>query len=512
MANIQELPEELLEEIFKNLPPKDKRNLTAVCPEFNRIIEKSTPLMSDLTIRIRHEIENENATYIRNDFLEMENALFMDLKTLCTTKRKYQKLEIVSRPAFWSPFRDFFGTVHYFFGIRTVPRMFEAFTNLGSRIRTLKLSKIMMDSKEILESLNLFSNLEEFECQEVIFTGDYTEKPEINLRNLKTFKVNLKAISENPFSDFLAKIDGLEEVELNCLCNDILTDEFVNRLVDQANLKKLRYKGDNLPQRLCKRDPGTIKFKLQELDIMGNSWSYENFPKLFQNQEDLEVLKLKRNFPINTEEMHEILKILVKSEKLKIYEHMCYFRLTFFPGYVMKSVEEYKMFINIPGPYLHQEIEQLVKIIPNVRKLSLSIWTMIPEYFGLGDISQLNTLEKLEELEVSLFIDVLSQLNLPNLRSFTYSNLENRYGNIFLDDRVLPFLEKHKNLREIHFVDGFISKCVWNYINYFMENVDFVSIKCNRQHEMELLLDIVKQSENFQVKYQEFFMEITRKK
>jgi hypothetical protein len=254
---------------------------------------------------------------------------------------------------------------------------------------------------------------------------------------------------------------------------------------------------------LSRRDPTSIRFKLSELDIKGKSWNPENFSKFFANQGDLQVLKLQRNFPIEAQEMHGIVKHLMRSEKLRIFEHMCYFRLAFTPDYVLKTVEEFKMFINIPGPYISREISQLVKLIPNVKKLSISIWTMVPEYFGLGDISGLNSLEKLAELEVSLFIDVLCQLHLPNLLKFTFSNLENRYGYIFLDDRVLPFLEKHQMLREIHFVDGFISKCIWNYIEHYMDDVVLVSVKCARQYEMEILLEHVKRNRKFSVEYKE---------
>jgi hypothetical protein len=421
--NLDQLPIELLQEIFKHLKPQEKLRITRVCKKFNEIIGSSPKLMSDLKLCVKFIGESEFYPRISGK----------SLSDLRETKRWYQHVE-VSTDNFYLNGLDIFAG-----------NLMEVFEGIGRKIKSLRIRNCCLNFQDFIVILDCIENLEELVLENLKIPS-FIKKP-LKISNLKKLTLDFE---DSSLLEFLLKVNGkLESLDVRFIGN--FSTNFWDYIGKQKNLKHLKLSAKSVAQNFSKN---SIKFQLLSFELKDPSCDFEKLQDFMEKQFSLESLDLsgcERVVSISSQLLESIFRMKnLRFLKLPLVKFDSLLSGLQCPG--IKKLE----FLMDAGD-LSMQMGIIVKIMMALETLKIQVFGGI---FTELDLIHLNSLDHLKSLDIEI-VDpsVLQHMNLKNL-----SNLKIKFsaGNQITRELGLKFLQNHHKLKKIIFEEAIPSKSLLN--------------------------------------------------
>lgn len=413
VETMDQLPEEVLLQIFKFMDKKSKLKTFLVCKKFYEILSNSPVLMSDFVLNL--EIQ------WRLDSLELS-----EFQLFSTIERKFKKCKIYGSTP--NPVSQ---------------SLIKVNDKLGETLKTLELNQFKINSNALIALINSFPNLEEvsFLNLEIFDVAEGVECQEVNESKLKKVIIDSRTHSEVDIMEILQPVKTVRYLEIK-----YFADDFEDFLVNQEKLEHLKL-GQLTIHPHARDIKDKIKFQLKTLAV-GRGIVNLNFLDFLATQNELESLSILYFNDLYQGYLDELLEIILNQSSLKSLQLRFLGKLACDQSILTKTNLSLKnLEINCVGiandSSFSPFFSSFVRMFPNLQKMRLSNYPSASA-FSLDIIFALNSLTKLKELIVDYCPrNVMGTLSFEKLERFELSN-----GEITNEDWI-QFFNNNKSIKDL---------------------------------------------------------------
>lgn len=396
---MENLPNELLEDIFKHLDRKTKLKMFLISKQYNEIMSCSTALMMDVGKNLTINFEKLDWT----DDIVRAGDRYLDIQVLLKTNRRYQHLKLV----------NLYGTTISFYE-QKIAKIFETFQY---NLKELEIESSRIDFTFLLKAskANFFKELRNLKlfltCKEYYFTSS-------------NFEINFNVTD---FHKFLNRLEKLENLQLDFFCHyngyrDVFVED-VSAAVEYQ-LKSL---------------------KISRIKINGN------FLKYLKLQKHLIKFEILNSIFEDGTTLNDLFEVLMSLGRLKRVNLQIY-GITVVTDECLScynsSIETLTCIILTHNQRDQREfyLKKFVSHLPNLQKFKFST-----EYSNPKSLTWLNQLQNLRELE--LMDCKPSIINSLHLKQLQYLKFHVGTGDSFksnLAKQWIQFFQRHPTIKSLH--------------------------------------------------------------